>query len=109
MNEDKSWQDALLRSGLASGMPSRRERVSELRALRNRMRRRHGYVKMLVAAVAVNIVLGWTLMIATGVLHGSWWRTVPTMGYRTAYLVTGLLFFGGIATIVIIQTARDSS
>ena len=89
--------------------PSRREQIAGLRALHRRMGRRHGYIKMLATAVAVNVALSWTLMIAVGVLHASWWHVVPAMGYHTASLVTGLLFLGIVATLVIIQAARDSS
>ena len=88
---------------------NRREQISELRRLHRRIGRRHGYAKMLAAAVLVNIALSWTLMIAVGVLHAGWWHAMPAMGYRTASLVTGLLFLGVVATIIIVQTARDSS
>ena len=88
---------------------NRREQIAELRRLHRRMGRRHGYLRMLAAAFAVNIALAWTLMIAVGVLHSEWWRAVPAMGYHTASLVTGLLFLGIVATIIIIQTARESS
>jgi hypothetical protein len=87
----------------------RREQIAETRALHRRMTRRRGYLKMLAAAVLVNVALAWTLMIAVGVLHSEWWRAVPTMSYHAASLVTGLLFLGVTGTIVIIQTARDSS
>ena len=30
---------------------------------------------------------GWVLMLGIGVLHGSWWAMVPTMGYWPAVLV----------------------
>ena len=101
---DKGWRDALAQAGISS----RREQIAETRALHRRMARRHGYWKMFIAALAVNVVLGWALMIAVGVLHGEWWRTVPTMGYHAAYLVTGLLFLGFVSTVIIVQTARDS-
>jgi hypothetical protein len=80
---------------------SRREQIAELRTAHRRISRRHGYAKMLAAAVLVNIALAWTLMIAVGVLHSGWWRTVPTMGFGTAILVTGLLFFGVAVTVII--------
>lgn len=88
---------------------NRREQIAGLRALHRRMDRRHGYVKMLAAAVLVNIALAWTLMIAVGVLHSGWWHAMPAMSYHTASLVTGFLLLGAIASVVIIQTARDSS
>lgn len=87
----------------------RREQIAETRALHRRMARRHGYLKMLAAAILVNIVLGWTLMIAVGVLHASWWHVVPTIGYRAAYIVTGLAIAATAATVIIVQTARDAS
>jgi len=88
---------------------NRREQISVMRTVHRRMAQRRGYAKMLAAAVLVNVALAWTLMIAVGVLHSAWWRAVPTMSYHAASLVTGLLFLGVTGTIVIIQTARDSS
>lgn len=87
----------------------RRERISELRAAHRRIGRHGGYWKMLVAAIISNQVLAWTLMIMTGIAHGSWWRTVPTMSYHAASLLTGFAILGVAVTVITIQTARDSS
>ena len=107
-SHDKSWRDALAQAGLSSGS-GRREQTAEMRVLHRRMSRRHGYAKMLAAAVAVNVALAWTLMIIVGVLHASWWHSVPTMAYHTASIVTGLAFLGLAGAVIIIQTAKDSS
>lgn len=88
---------------------NRREQIAGTRALHRQMSRRHRYARMLAAGLVTNIALAWTLMITVGVLHASWWHVVPTMGYHTASLVTGFLLIGVITSIVIVQTARDSS
>lgn len=112
---DKSWHDALSQAGLSGGpgpsipVITRREQVSELRALHRRMGRRHGYLKMIIAAVVTNTVLAWSLMITAGILHASWWHAMPTLGYHTASLVTGVLLLGVFGAILTIQTARDLS
>jgi len=87
----------------------RREQIAGMRAVHRRLGRRHGYLKMLAAAVLVNIALAWTLMIAVGILHASWWHAVPTMAYHTASIVTGLAIAATAAVAIIVQTARDSS
>lgn len=37
----------------------------------------------------------WEVMVAIGVVHGSWWPQVPTIGYWAALVITMLL--GGTA------------
>ena len=89
--------------------PSRREEIAALRETVRIMRRRTMIPKMFAAGLISNQVLAWTLMIMTGIAHGSWWRTVPTMSYHAASLLTGFLFIGIVAVIITIQTARELS
>lgn len=102
---DKSWQDALTQAGLAG--PSRREKIAELRTLTRTARRRHMGVKMLAAAVIGNLVMAWTLMTSIGIAHAGWWHAIPTIGFGTASLLTGLLALGVVITVLTVQTARE--
>ena len=87
--------------------PSRRQEMAALRETARIMRRRRMIPKMFIAGLISNQVLAWTLMIITGIAHGSWWRTVPTMNYHAASLLTGFLILGIAVTVITIQTARE--
>lgn len=42
-------------------------------------------------ALASPLITGWVFMLAVGVVHGSWWPAVPTIGYLWAVVIPGML------------------
>ncbi len=43
------------------------------------------------------LIGGWVLMLFIGALHREWWEFIPTISYRGALLVEGVLFLGFVA------------
>lgn len=51
----------------------------------------------IVLVFAAWLFAAWGTMVTVGVVHGSWWRLVPTMSFHTARsLAICELVFGGI-------------
>lgn len=52
---------------------------------------------MLCGVVAAWLLDAWYFLILIGVLH-SWWTQVPTMGWHTSLVVSGILVIGVIVS-----------
>lgn len=76
---------------------TRREQIGRMRLRSRRERRITGTLHLAATGLGAGAVLSWLLMILTGIVHGSWWHLVPTLGYGTAFLITGMLFVMGVA------------
>lgn len=44
---------------------------------------------------------GWAFMLIVGLIHGSWWPQVPTIGYWPAVVIAG-----GLASVLETTTTR---
>jgi hypothetical protein len=56
--------------------------------------RRKGLIKFVVSFITgwlTTLLYGWLFMLAVGIVHGSWWHAVPTIGYWWAVLLVYLL------------------
>ena len=91
--------------------PDGRERISAARTAARAGRERRAYRRaitgMLASALIVPLLLAWALMLMADVAHHDWWRQMPPMGFRAAWLLTGLACAALAAVMYVITAWRD--
>lgn len=51
------------------------------------------YLIVLALNAALLSLVAWALMLTVGILHGSWWPVIPTIGFWPSMAVSYLLGF----------------
>lgn len=61
----------------------------------------------LLAVLASLATTAWVLMVAAGVVHADWAPAVPSVGYRTAFVLACLLHLGAGVRALITAFFKD--
>lgn len=50
-----------------------------------------GCITALITSVLTTFLKGWLFMLAIGIAHAEWWRTIPTIGFWTSVVFMAVL------------------
>ena len=64
----------------------------------------------ILTAVLLWIAASWAEMLLFGILHDHWWSLMPSMGFKVALIITGIVFlarFAGAAVGAFIKAVYE--